>query len=42
MAEDFDIGLPETHSSRDKALPFKVRDNQLPERTMSGAAKTSA
>ena len=22
--------------------PFKVRDNQLPERTMSGAAKTSA
>ena len=32
----FDIGLPETRSGRDRALPFKVGDNQRPERIMSG------
>ena len=43
LEEDFDIGLPETRSGRDKALPIlKVRDNQRPERTMSGAAKIFA
>ncbi len=42
ITEDIDIGLPETRCGRDKALLFKVRDNQRPERTMSGVAKTSA
>ena len=38
----FDTGLPETRSGATGPSPFKVRDNQRPERTMSGAAKTSA
>jgi len=42
IAEDFDIGLPETRSGATGSSPFKVRDNQRPERTMSGVAKTSA
>ena len=32
----FDIGLSETRSGRDRALSFKVGDNQRPERSMSG------
>ena len=36
IAEDFDIGLPETRSGATGPSPFKVRDNQRPERTMSG------
>ena len=38
----FDISLPETRSGATGSSPFKVGDNQRPERTMSGAAKTSA
>ncbi len=38
----FDTGLPETRSGATGPSPFKVRDNQRPERSMSGAAKTSA
>ncbi len=33
--------MPETCSGRDRASPFKVRDNQRPERTMSGVRKPS-
>ena len=36
----FDTGLPETRSGATGPSPFKVRDNQRPERSMSGAAKT--
>ena len=36
MAEDFDIGLPETRSGATGPSPFKVGDNQRPERTVSG------
>ena len=32
----FDIGLPETSSGATGPSPFKVGDNQRPERTMSG------
>ena len=39
IVEDFDIGLPETRSGRDKALPIKVGDNQRPERIMSGVVR---
>ena len=35
----FDIGLSETRSGRDRALSFKVGDNQRPERSMSGVRK---
>ena len=38
----FDIGLPETRSGATGPSPFKVRDNQRPERTMSGAGKIFA
>ena len=38
----FDISLPETRSGATGSSPFKVGDNQRPERIMSGAAKTSA
>ena len=41
IAEDFDIGLPETRSGATGPSPFKVRDNQRPERTMSGVRKPS-
>ena len=37
----FDIGLPETRSGATGPSPFKVRDNQCPERTMSGVRKPS-
>ena len=37
----FDIGLPETRSGATGPSPFKVRDNQRPERTMSGVRKPS-
>ena len=35
----FDIGLPETSSGATGPSPFKVGDNQRPERTMSGVRK---
>ena len=35
----FDIGLPETRSGATGPSPFKVGDNQRPERTMSGVRK---
>ncbi len=35
----FDTGLPETRSGATGPSPFKVRDNQRPERTMSGVRK---
>ena len=41
IAEDFDIGLPETRSGATGPSPFKVGDNQRPERTMSGVRKPS-
>ena len=39
IAEDFDIGLPETRSGATGPSPFKVGDNQRPERTMTGVRK---
>ena len=38
----FDISLPETRSGATGSSPFKVGDNQRPERTRSGVAKTFA
>ena len=37
----FDISLPETRSGATGPSPFKVGDNQRPERTMSGVRKPS-
>ena len=39
IAEDFDIGLPENVVTATGPSPFKVGDNQRPERTMSGVRK---